>query len=156
MNYIKKACVICLIFILPFITSACKNQQEQDNLTLYGILIYQKVPTNEDYESDKSKIKNLITIENSTISTNDLFLLYFNYNNQTNTNTTYALNENELNLEIYYETTEITSCLMYKDKNGNLQYSDFTTKSIDENDTIIHTLTNLTIVVSKSLSHKKG
>lgn len=157
MNLLKKICTMCIVFVLPFITCSCNNSKPTNANSLFGILIYQKVPDNENYESNKDNIKNFASINDSTISTSNLYLLYFNYETPSNTNTTHVLdNNNKLSLEIYLETTEITACLIYKDKNNILSYSNFITTPITEENTTIYILDNLTITVSKNLSYKKG
>ena len=156
MNLIKKIYTLCLALVLPFIFCACNKTNPPSNLSLYGVLIYQKTETNEAYENNKLNVEKLVTIKDSTISTNNTYLLYFNYDNNTNTNTTHILEDDTLSLEIFIETTEITTCLIYKDEDNNLYYLDTKTHTITNENTTIYNLTNHTIIVSKNLSYKKG
>lgn len=156
MKLLKKVCSLCLIFILPFILCSCKNTKPSETKSLYGVLIYQDAPGNDTYQTDKNNIKTLISVNDSKFSTDNLFSLYFNCEDSTNTNTTHILNEDSLSLEIYLETTEISTCLIYKDKDGEISYSNFKTTTILENDTTIYSLNDFKIIASKNLSHKKG
>ena len=156
MKILKKICTLCLIFVLPIITCACKNTNNKNAKFLCGVLIYQNALGNQNYNSEKDNIKSLITINDSEISTTNEFVLYFNFNDSTNTNTTYTLSDNSLTLEIFLETTEITACLIYKDVDGNLSYSKQTTLSVDDSDLIIFESDTMSISVSKNLSYKKG
>ncbi len=156
MNILKKICTLCFIFILPLTFCACNKTDLSENNSLYGVLIYQNIPGNENYETLKDDISSIITISNSTLSTTDISLLYFNCENFENTNTTYTLNNKTLNLEIYLETTEVSVCLIYKDKNDKLNFSNTITKSITKENTNIYELDNLTITASKNLTYKKG
>ena len=156
MKILKKVCTLCLIFVLPFITCSCKDTNNKNTKSLCGVLIYQNALGNQNYESEKDDIKSLISISDSKFSTTNEFLIYFNFNNSSNTNTTYALSNNSLVLEIFLETTEVTTCLIYKDTHGNLSYSKQKAQSVTDADLIIFESDTMSISISKNLSYKKG
>jgi hypothetical protein len=156
MKILKKIGLLCLVFILPLFTSACSKPTPPSTDTILGVLIYQNVPTNNDYETNKNNINSLVTVSNSTISTTDIHMLYFNTEDNSNSNTEYLFEDNLLFLEIFEETTEVSACLIYKDKNNNLYFSHQTIKTISADDITLFTLNNMSICISKDVSYKKG
>ena len=130
-------------------------------ISLLGILIYQNLPGNNDYLNNNTNLKTLVSITNSNFSTENIFTLYYNFTNNSNTNTLFYLSDSQykdiLTLEIFSETTHISTCLVFNDNESTLYYCNFSSKIIDSNDTkLLYNLDDLVINTTKYLSYEKG
>ena len=136
-----------------------------ENISLFGILIYQNVSGNNNWDnlvSNPNEIKSLVSISNETVTTNETFLTYLNFSKGgINSNTNHIFNntdtKNTLSLELFLETTEIISCLIYTDENNNIYFCNFIdTLQITNENILLYELDNINIYLSKNLSYKKG
>ena len=133
------------------------------SISLFGVLIYQNLPTNNDYMIDSKPdiLKTLVSTDNLLLSTENIFMLYYNFTNNPNTNTTFnfenSQNKNSLCLEIFAETTNISTCLIFKDNDGSLYFCNFANKSVNSDEPqVLYNLDHLKISIAKNLSYKKG
>ena len=122
-----------------------KNEENKlyDVLIPIGIAVYQNIPIAENLDALKNNpetIENLLNITSLSISTTDRFLFYVMFESDYGYNTKNIISKNEsvitVSLELYLETTEAITFLIYEDIDGHYAYQFIENKSINFNNSV--------------------
>lgn len=136
-----------------FVTENLTITSFEEDVKPVGFLIYQNAINNSSWNNIsnfETCVPSQIVITNTNIKSNDTFLFYIYENpiNYFSSNSKMNFCYNNLSnlsfeLELYLETTEIYSMIIFKDLNGDLHYKSLGFSDIDFDNTNLITINNL-------------
>lgn len=133
---------------------------DYETFNLFAVIVYQNTNNSEEWLNlleTPTELEKMITINTDNVTTSNTFLIYATFaddkiNSNTNSKT---VNDSKLTvyLELFLETTDVVSALVYKSENETLVFENYLNCSVDDCK-VLYDLNDYQIILDKSLAFR--